>query len=251
MELRDAVAVVTGASRGIGRATALALARAGARVVVAARDVAALQAVAVETGGVAVECDVTRREDVERLVATAGDVDVLVANAGAYIRRDGPHPRREDFERSLAVNFYGALDPLLGVLPRMVARRHGHIVLVSSIDGLKALPGDAPYSVAKFALAGLGDALRQDLRPHGVGVTTVFPGRVDTPMVEELRVPLVSRKIPPDAVARAIVKAIRHDRAEIVLPRLGLAFVYADALSPRLGDWAARRFGLGGRWTER
>src|SRR4051794_10381177 len=112
----------------------------------------------------------------------------------------------------------------------MVARGRGHIVLVSSIDGLKALPGDAPYAAAKFALAGLGDALRQDLRPHGVGVTTVFPGRVDTPMVENLHVPLVSRKLPPERVARAIVRAIQRDRAEVLLPRLAAAFVYADAV---------------------
>ena len=120
MELAGAGAIVTGASRGIGRATAVELARAGARVVLAARDAGALEAVARETGGVAVACDVTSRDDVERLVATAGNVDVLVANAGDYVRAEAPALTREHLERSLAVNFWGAVDPLLAVLPGMV-----------------------------------------------------------------------------------------------------------------------------------
>jgi uncharacterized protein len=251
MDVRDAVAVVTGASRGIGRATAVELARAGARVVVGARSVGELEAVARETGGRAVQCDVTRTEDVERLVADAGEVDILVANAGEYVRADATALTREHFERSLAINFYGQLDPLLAVLGGMVVRRRGHVVFVSSIDGRKALPGDAPYAAAKFALAGLAGSIRQDLRPHGVGVTAVFPGRVDTAMIDALRVPLVSRKVKPEAVARAIVTAIRRDRAEVVVPRVGgRAFLWADELSPRLGDWAVRRFGLGGRWRD-
>jgi short-subunit dehydrogenase len=122
----------------------------------------------------------------------------------------------------------------------------GHIVLVSSMDGKKGVPPDAPYVVAKFALAGFGDVLRQELHGTGVDVTTVFPGRVDTPLIATLKVPWISAKIPPEAVARAIVTAIRRRQAEVIVPFRARLLLWANALSPRLGDWAVRTFRLEG-----
>jgi len=253
--LLDKVAIVTGASSGIGRATSLALAGEGARVALGSRNVPALREVAeaiAELGreALVVPTDVTQQAQVERLVeatlARWHRVDILVANAGAYIRCPVPELTVAQMERSFAVNFYGALYALLAVLPPMLKQRSGHLVLVSSLDGKKGLPPDAPYVAAKFALAGLGEVARQELCDHGVYVTTVFPGRVDTPLIETLEVPWISAKIPPEAVARAIVRAILRRTPEVIIPFHTRALVYLNTFFPRLGDWAVRLLHLEG-----
>ena len=252
---QDKVAVVTGASSGIGRATALALAEHGAPLVVAARNQVGLQEVAraIEERGreaLVVPTDVTQQDQVERLVqatlARWGRVDILVANAGAYVRSRIERVTVADCERSLAVNFYGALYAILAVLPQMRRQGSGHLVLVTSMDGRKGLPLDAPYVVAKFALSGLGDVLRQELHGTGIHTSIVYPGRVDTPMIASIEVPRISAKIPPEAVARAIIRAIHRRQAEVVLPFGAKLLDALDFLSPRLGDWAVRSFGLQG-----
>jgi short-subunit dehydrogenase len=132
------------------------------------------------------------------------------------------------------------------VLPNMLKRQSGHIVLVTSIDGKKGMPRDAPYAAAKFALAGFGEVMRQELFGTGVHVTTVCPGRVDTPMIEALRVPWVSPKIAPEIVARAIVRGIRHRRAEIVVPSVYTPLLAMNVLLPRFVDWFVRVFHIEG-----
>jgi NADP-dependent 3-hydroxy acid dehydrogenase YdfG len=247
--LLDEIAIVTGASSGIGRATALALARAGAHVALAARNEAALQEVAqdIQARGreaLVVPTDVTQREQVERAVAETlarwGRVDIFIANAGQYVRCCVPELTVAKVERAMAVNFYGALYGLLAVLPHMLARESGHLVLVSSVDGKKGLPIDAPYVSAKFALAGLGDVMRQELCGTGVHVTSVFPGRIDTPLIEDLKVPWVSPKYSPEMVARTIVRSIRRRQPEVIVPGFYRLFVILGALSPRLSDWFVR-----------
>jgi len=251
----DKVAIVTGASSGIGRATALALADEGMRVALAARNVDALQEMAqtiraLGRDALVAPTDVTLQDQVERLVtetlARWKRVDILVANAGAYIRCPIPDLTVAEMERSMAVNFYGALYAVLAVLPHMLSQRSGHLVLVSTMDAKKGLPLDAPYVAAKFALAGFGEVLRQELYGSGVHATTVFPGRVDTPMIGELRVPWISAKISPEAVARAIVRAISRCQPEVIVPFQARALFYLNTLSPRLGDWIARAFHLQG-----
>ena len=259
MRVAGAVALVTGASRGIGRATALALARAGADVALAARSVDELERVAVEIeqGGrraLVVSTDVAERAQAEALVDRVsqewGRVDVLVANAGLYLRRPLLRLGAEDVEQALQVNFYGSLYPILAVLPQLAERRRGHIVVVGSLDGRRAIPGDGPYAIAKAALSGLVQVLRQELRPLGVGVTGVYPGRIDTAMIADLHVPWVSRKVPPERVAAATVGAIERNRAEVVVPRSNRLLLYADLLSPRATEWAIARLGLSGRPQE-
>lgn len=255
MQLDGSVALVTGASRGIGSVTALALAAAGAKVALTARSADELEWVAdrIRAGGgdaIALAADVTDRSAIERVVADAlshwGGIDILVANAGAYLRRPVLELSAADIEASMAVNFYGATHSILAVLPSMAARRSGHIVLVNSIDGRKALPGDAPYSIAKFALHGFGQALRQELRPHGIGVTSIFPGRVDTAMVAKLVFPRISPKMPPETIANVIVTAIRRGRSDVIVPRLAGCLLFVDLLSPRLGDWFVEHLRLSG-----
>lgn len=259
LPLLDQVALVTGASSGIGRATALALAEQGAHVALASRSAERLEetAEAIRRLGrqaLVVPTDVRRREDVSHLVRqtleTRGQIDILIANAGAYIRTPVPEMRVQHFEESLQVNFYGALYVIIEALPAMLERRRGHIVLMSSMDAQKGMPLDAPYVSAKYALRGLGEVMRQELRPYGIFVTTIFPGRVDTPLIDYLDVPRISAKIPPARVAKAVVRAVRRHQPEVIVPGYAKALVYLNTISPRLGDWLVRVFHFEG-WDRR
>lgn len=253
--LLDKIAIVTGASSGIGRAVAVELARAGAHVALGARNVPALQATAeaVKALGretLVIPTDVTQVAQVNYLVAETlgrwGRVDILVANAGDYIRARIVDLQIADMERSLAVNFYGSLYAILAVLPHLQQQHSGHIVVVSTMDSKKGLPLDAPYVAAKFALTGFAEVLRQELHGTGISVSTILPGRVDTPMIATLRVPWVSAKISAEAVARATLRAIRLRQPEVILPPQASLLHYLNVLSPHMGDWAARFFHLEG-----
>jgi NADP-dependent 3-hydroxy acid dehydrogenase YdfG len=253
--LSGKVAVITGASSGIGQATALALAQAGADVALAARREAALEAVAEDVRGIGrralvVPTDVTQQAQAEQLVSATlahyGHLDVVVANAGIYVRGPIETLTAADFERCMAVNYFGAIYPVLAALPHLRAQKSGHIVLISSMDGKKAVRTDAPYAATKFAVAGFGDALRQDLHDTGVDVSIIFPGRVATPLIADMRIPAISAPIAAEAVAAAVVKAILRRQAEVILPFSARFLLLADRLSPRLGDWAVRTFRLQG-----
>jgi NADP-dependent 3-hydroxy acid dehydrogenase YdfG len=255
--LRKKVVLITGASSGIGRATALAFAAMGAYLVIAGRREGDLREVAqqIETlGGEAlvVPTDVTNQSEVERLISEAlkiwGRIDILVVNAGEYVRCPIAELSMTEVERSMAVNFYGAVSVVLAALPHMRAQGDGHIVLVSSMDGKKGLPFEAPYVAAKSALTGFGDVLRQELHGTGIVVSLVLPGRVDTPMIRDLRVPWISAKIPAEKVASAILRTIRRRSSVVILPFQVRLFYYLSALFPRLGDWIVRFFHLQG-WT--
>ena len=251
----DRIAIVTGASDGIGRATALALARHGAHVALAARREAKLEHVAEEIGALHREAivaptDVTDIDQVNRLVESVierwGQVDILVSNAGEYIRAPFDRLTVQDLQCSLAVNFYGGVYAILAVLPHMRRRQSGHIVVVTSMDGKKGMPKDAPYVAAKFALTGFAEVLRQELHGSGIYVSNVLPGRVDTPMIQNLRFHWISAKISPDAVARAVLYALDKHKPEVIVPRLAILLYYANVLSPSLGDYFARLFHLEG-----
>jgi len=253
--LRGKIALITGASSGIGRATALALAQAGAHLALAARRQAELEAVAREARdlgarAIVLPADVAQQTQAEGLVrdtlAQLGGLDIIVANAGIYVRGPIETLTAGDFERCMAVNFFGAVYPVLAALPHLRRQGRGHIVLVSSMDGKKAVRTDAPYAATKFAVAGFGEALRQDLHGTGVDVSILFPGRVETPLIAGMKIPWVSRPISPQAVAGAVVKAIRRRQAEVILPPSAYLLLFADWLSPRLGDWAVRTFQLHG-----
>jgi NAD(P)-dependent dehydrogenase (short-subunit alcohol dehydrogenase family) len=251
----DKVAIVTGASDGIGRATALALARQGACVAISARREAQLERVAHEIkeygrDAQVVIADVTVISQVERLVGEVmerwGQIDILVSNAGEYVRAPVKSLTLPVLQHSMAVNFYGGIHAILAVLPHMRQRNSGHIVVVTSMNGKKGMPMDAPYAAAKFALTGFVEVLRQELYGSGIFVSNILPGRVDTEMIRNLKVPWISAKIAPEAVARAILIAIEKHKPEVILPPLAIGLHYINVLSPRMGDAIARFFHLEG-----
>jgi len=255
---QNKVVVVTGASSGIGRATAIEMARHGASLVLAARRKSALENVAAEIKAfgqdvLVMPTDVVDQEQVENTIAKTiaqwGHIDIFIANAGEYVRGEVTNLTKSDFERSLAVNFYGALYGVLAVLPHMIKRKKGHIVLVSSLDAKKAIPVDGPYVAAKCAITGFFEVLRQELKPDNVHVTTIYPGRIDTPLIENLKMPWISPKIPAAKVARAIVRGIRKHKIEVVVPGILVIYGFLNTLSPRFMDWIVRVFHLEG-WQE-
>lgn len=253
---RTPVALITGASSGIGAALAIELAAAGHTVVLSARGVDRLEATAAVIRGrggraLVLPCDVADRgavtDVVARSLAETGRLDVVVANAGVYSRKAATQLGRADFESAFAVNFFGAVHLIEAALPHLQRQRSGHLVLMTSFDAKKAMPHDGSYAAAKAALATFGATLRQDLRGSGVHVCTVFPGRVDTPMIDDLDVPAISAKIRPERVARAVLRALRRRRAEVVVPWHCGLLAWADMVSPRLADWFVRVLHLDGR----
>ena len=180
-------ALVTGGSRGIGSAIALELGRAGASVVVGYRSGAEeAEAIAAQVGGRAVRADVSDPEDARRLVDEAGDVDVLVNNAG--LTRDGLLARMpdEDWRVVLETNLSGTFYTCRAAARGMMRRRRGSIVNVSSIVGLHGNPGQTNYSASKAGIIGFTKALARELGGRGVRANVVAPGYVETRLTEVL-----------------------------------------------------------------
>ena len=252
------VAIVTGASSGIGRATALALAEQGGWVALASRNGEALSALAEELKRqgrqvIVIPTNGTQREQVEALVeevlAQWGRVDILISNAGEYIRALITDLDPADLQRSLDVNFFGGVYCVKAVLPHMLAQRSGHIVFVTSMDGKIGLPPDAPYVSAKFALTGFCEVLRQEVHDSGIAVTNVLPGRVDTVMIENLKFAWISPKILPESVAAAILNGIRKRKPIVIVPPQAKLLYYINVFAPTLSDRLSRLFHLEG-WAK-
>ena len=239
-------AIVTGASKGIGRATARALAARGARVGLVARGEDALAELAGELSGdpVVLPADVADRDSirdaVDAFVDQAGGVEVLVANAG--LAHYGPFFDQpiEHAEEMVRVNVLGTIYTVSAALGHMRDRARGHIVVVSSGAGLRAFPWGAVYGATKAADRGFAEALRHELSGTGVSVTTVYPGEVESDLHSHQRDRLPDWRrdentIPADQVAEAIVEAVDADRREVHVPpavrALGL-----NGLAPRLTD---------------
>jgi NAD(P)-dependent dehydrogenase (short-subunit alcohol dehydrogenase family) len=213
--LEGRVAVVTGASRGIGAATAEALGAAGVRVVLAARDGEALEAVARginQAGGeaLAVPCDVAKREDVDRLFATVGRVGplaALVCAAAVLTAAPFEDTTQEMWERTLAVNLTGAFLCCRAAFAAMRAAGDGRIVNIASLSGVYAtekFPGLAAYNVSKYGVIGLTEAIAVEGREHGISAVCLSPGAVDTEMLRAAN-PALRPGLTPEDVARLIV----------------------------------------------
>lgn len=250
VQLTGAVALVTGATGGIGRATAAALAEAGARLVLAGRDAEALRALADRHGGHAVPGDLTASGAVNALVAAAesevGPVDLLVSNAGAGRAAALTDISAEEVEALLALNLLTPVQLTRLVLPGMVERRHGRVVLVGSIAGLVGVRNEAVYSAAKGGLTRLGESLSDELAGTGVGVTLVAPGAVATDFFAR-RGRAYDRRFPrpvrPERVAAAIRDAVLADRGRVVLPRWLEIAARLNGTAPGVYRALSSRFG--------
>jgi short-subunit dehydrogenase len=218
-------ALVTGATGGIGQAIARALAAGGATVIVTGRRVEVLEPLASNISGQAIACDLSRREEVDRLVQEVGQVDVLVANAALPGAAELTDLTQEQIDGMLEVNLRAPIALARALVPSMVSRGRGHLVFITSLNGKAATPATSIYAAAKFGLRGFALSLREDLRPHGVGVSNVMPGFIrDAGMFANTNVELprgVGTRSPED-VAAGVVKAIEQNRAELDVAPLSM-----------------------------
>jgi NADP-dependent 3-hydroxy acid dehydrogenase YdfG len=253
---KNKVIIVTGASSGIGRELALRLAKHQANVVLAARrsdKLAELETHIVNAGGqaISIQTDVADEADVMNLVNTTLStwhrIDIFISNAGQYIQSPIVDSDKSDFEKSFDVNFYGSYYAVKAALPHMIMQNSGYFVFINSLDAKKGIVGDAPYVTAKYALDGFAEVLRQEVMSNGIAVSTVYPGRVDTPMIQDLQVPWISPKISVEKAANAIVKGIKKKKPIIVVPKLFFPLGALNNISPRLTDWFYSTFQLEGR----
>lgn len=208
--MSDSVFLITGASSGIGAATARHAAQAGHRLVLAARSTDRLSDLADELGGperaIAVNCDVTEWGQQEAMVRRAldhfGRVDVAFANAGFGAARGFLEESPEQWRAMVLTNVYGAALTIRATLPAL-KDTHGHLLLTGSVAGRRALPGSL-YSATKWAVTAMGESARQELNGSGVRVTLIEPGMVDTPFFENP----VKDALAPEDVARAVMYAV-------------------------------------------
>jgi NADP-dependent 3-hydroxy acid dehydrogenase YdfG len=227
-ELEGRVAIVTGASSGIGAATAEALARSGARVVLAARRRERIGAMAERLGEegarvLALPTDVADAGQVEGMVAATleafGRIDILVNNAGIMPVAPLAEARVEDWSRMVDVNVKGVLFAIGAVLPHMLERRSGHVVNIGSLAGRRPFPGGTVYAATKFAVRALTAGMQLELSAaHGIRVTDVQPGVVETELMDHIPSADIRegftegwrgrRKLTPEDVARAVLFAV-------------------------------------------
>lgn len=251
MTMRDQVAVVTGAASGIGRALCPLLGREGARLALIDRDAAGLESLGVELAkenipATSAAVDVRERgalrDAIQRLAAPWGPVDLLVACAGVTgvtLVDDLAVDRLEAIAR---INFLGLVYAIDAVLPEMVARRQGQIVGVSSLAGCRGMPFSAGYSASKAAVTRYLESLRPALRKRGVAVTTVCPGFVRTPLMENAALKPPIEMMEPAAAARYVLKAIRGRRRYYCFPwGIGFGVRLLQWLPARLYDWTMSR----------
>jgi NAD(P)-dependent dehydrogenase (short-subunit alcohol dehydrogenase family) len=238
MQLEGKVAVITGGASGIGKGTALAMARLGMDIVIAdvndrRLDEAHDEIAALGGRVLAVHCDVATETDLQRLAQVVllemGCADILMNNAGVVLRGALEQISMPDWEWSFGINVLGVVHGIRAFLPHMLARRSGYIINTASIGGLVALTGEgAPYIASKFAVVGLSEALALYARPKGIGVSVLCPGSVDTHLDETERIIGMTPEsaeaeaesqsgfhsvlMTPDQIGEIVVGAVRQNR---------------------------------------
>jgi short-subunit dehydrogenase len=256
--------LVTGASQGIGKETALLFARKGYNVVLAARDADKLEAVATEiqrqgNHALPIPTDVTDFGQVHALAESAlasyGAINVLVNNAGICMNGEMADTSLEDWHRIIDLNLYGYIHTITALLPQFLAQGNGTIINVGSFGGKVPLPKMTAYCTSKFAVTGLTETLRLELASKGIQVCGVHPGVTNTSFLERtsflgdnteglekqmqevLNSPLTSQ---PEEVARAIWNMVKHPQAEVVIGAASLPTT-AYRLVPGLTQWAMQQ----------
>lgn len=266
----EQVVVIAGASSGIGRASALAFAAGGARVVCAARGRQALDTLVEEIRlaggtGVAVPTDVADPQAVRDLAAAAeerfGRIDTWVNNAAVSVYGRVEEISDEEFDRVLRVNFLGQVYGVRAALPALRRAGGGAVIGIASVEGVRAVPLHAPYTASKWALRGFYDCLRIELAQEGapIAVTTILPAAIGTPFFEHARSKLGAMPKPPppvyapELVAEAVVHAAQHPRREVPVGGAAVGFFVGQRLSPALTDalLSLRRLGAGTQRSDR
>jgi NAD(P)-dependent dehydrogenase (short-subunit alcohol dehydrogenase family) len=259
-KIAERVALVTGAGSGIGRATAVALAREGARVVAIDVDESRVESIAAQ---LASRCALARRVDVgdraqmralaQEVHERFGALGILVNNAGVAHAGGMLETPLEDWDWTVGVNLWGVIHGCHFFVPRMVERGEGgHVVNVASAFGLFAAPHVSPYCTTKFAVVGLTESLRAELAPHRIGVSVICPGVIATDIIargrfcdESMRGPTAEhfarRGRGPDSVARAIVRAIRRDTPVVPVGAEAWLAYLGKRAAPRLTARVTRR----------
>ena len=256
MSIRDKVVIVTGASSGIGEAAARAFGREGAQVVLAARRVERLEAVASDiqalgAAALVVPADLGRLADIQNLVAQTltrfGRIDVLFNNAGFgrldWLENLDPV---KDIEAQYAVNVLGVVQTTRQVLPVMIRQKGGHIINMASMAGWVGTPTYTIYASCKFAVRGFSEALRREVAPWGIKVSVIYPGGVATEFGLHAGIKRKTKATTPkfmlltaEDVARAVVGLARSERprANLVVPWMWQFSVWINQLLPGLVDW--------------
>lgn len=259
------VVLITGASSGIGAALAREFARQGADVVLLARRADRLAALAREIEGtgrraLVVTADVTVDGDLDRAVASTeaafGRLDVVIANAGFGVVGPVESLTLDDYRRQFETNVFGVLRTVQATLASLKASR-GRLVILGSVAGHIATPGSSPYSMSKFAVRALAEALGHELAPHGVSVTLISPGLVESEIRRVDNAGRLSDRapdpvpswlvMPAERAAHQIVDAIGRRRREAVITAHGRATVFLNRHAPWLMATLIRRFGIRGR----
>ena len=250
---RDKSVLITGASAGIGEELALQLAQAGAKLTLAARRTDRLETLAQKIAATGksrpacVECDVTRDGDLEVAVAAAvlafGKLEIDFANAGFGVVAPLKKLTGEDYRRQFETNVFGVLRTIYAALPEL-EKTKGTLVIIGSVSGWVATPGASPYSMSKFALRALANAITPELRPTGVKVTLISPGfvaseirKIDNQGIhhEHAKDPIPPRMVVPTPKAvREILRAVRKGKREQIVTTHGKLFVAIERYAPWL-----------------
>jgi short-subunit dehydrogenase len=217
MLLRDRTALITGASSGIGAATATALSAVGCRTILVGRDSDRLDEVAGRTGGTAVTADLAQPDDIKKVVHAARNVDLLINNAGTGWAGDLDSMTPEDIATLVAVNLTAPIQLTRALLPDMRLRSTAHVVFVASI-AVVGVHGEAVYSATKAGLRAFAASLRHETQ---IGMTTVLPGAVATPFFARRGRTYdrgFPRQVPPETVATAMLRAVERNQDEVFVP---------------------------------
>lgn len=253
MELKNRVIVITGASSGIGKELAFQFAAKGARVVLAARNAAALSAhvKAIEGAGgtaLAVPTDVTQRFQVERLAQTAfntyGRLDIFINNAGISSAQGPVMDNQEvDIRATMETNFFSNIYGIWAAVPLMEKTGGGQLVFVTSVLGKRGVALNAVYSASKFAVHGLTEGLRLELQGKNIRVMTVCPPGVDTPFYENNKKGMkrTFRVHPVDKICALIVRAVEKEKREVLLTSDAKILYWGNVFLPDVIDWAVAK----------
>lgn len=256
MDIKGKVAIVTGASSGIGEATAREFGREGAKVILAARRVDKLQALAQEINSMGagaetlvVQADLSKLEDIQSMVAQAiekfGRIDVLVNNAGFgrldWLEKLDPV---KDIQAQIDVNVMGVIQTTRQVLPVMMTQRAGSIINMCSMAGLIGTPTYTIYAASKHAVHGFSEALRREVKPWGIEVSLIYPGGVVTEFNQHAGIKRKTRVTTPkfmlltaEQVGKAVVKLARRPRRMWIIPWLWSVTAFTNKFIPAFADY--------------